>query len=211
MGFLVTSRKKRVVSPFSDRNSDRKTKEFVLMGMKNDARNGYAVGNWPLGAVLVGYRRGRLATVLLGDDETDVLCQLQARFSDIREAGPVDDVFCVIEALSSGDGQAFEDAPLEMSGTEFQKAVWEAIREIPLGQTSTYARIASRIGRPKAVRAVATACGANPIAILVPCQRGVRGDGNVRVCLGYRTESYAAGVGGTWRSSPTLRKAASGI
>lgn len=146
------------------------------MGKNEMDLNGYAVGKW-LGAVLVGYRSGRVVTVLLGESEADVVSQLHSRLPDVAAAGLCADKYRVIEALASRDGRALRDAPIEMAGTDFQKAVWEAIREIPPGETSTYAQIASRIGRPKAVRAVASACGANPIAILVPCHRVVRGDG----------------------------------
>jgi O-6-methylguanine DNA methyltransferase len=61
--------------------------------------------------------------------------------------------------------------PLDLAGTEFQKSVWNALRKIPLGQTKSYGEIAQTIGRPKAVRAVGGACGANPVSVLVPCHR----------------------------------------
>jgi AraC family transcriptional regulator of adaptative response/methylated-DNA-[protein]-cysteine methyltransferase len=61
------------------------------------------------------------------------------------------------------------DLPLDVRGTAFQQRVWQALREIPLGTTTTYSEIARRIGVPKAVRAVAGACAANPIAIAIPC------------------------------------------
>ena len=68
-------------------------------------------------------------------------------------------------------------------GTEFQQAVWSALQEIPIGDTTTYAKIADTINRPKAVRAVGTAIGANPIAFLIPCHRVIRTDGGLG---GYR-------------------------
>jgi len=61
--------------------------------------------------------------------------------------------------------------PLDLAGTEFQKTVWNALRKIPLGKTKSYGEIARAIGRPRAVRAVGGACGANPIPVLVPCHR----------------------------------------
>jgi methylated-DNA-[protein]-cysteine S-methyltransferase len=61
--------------------------------------------------------------------------------------------------------------PLDLDGTEFQRAVWNALREIPAGQTMSYSDVARRIGRPAAVRAVGGACGANPIPLLIPCHR----------------------------------------
>jgi len=73
--------------------------------------------------------------------------------------------------------------PLDVRGTAFQQRVWQALREIPPGTTVSYTQIAERIGAPKAVRAVAQACGANRIAVAIPCHRVVRRDGDVS---GYR-------------------------
>ena len=73
--------------------------------------------------------------------------------------------------------------PLDVRGTAFQQRVWQALREIPVGSTSTYTKIAARIGVPKAVRAVARACAANAIAVAIPCHRVVRRDGALS---GYR-------------------------
>jgi AraC family transcriptional regulator, regulatory protein of adaptative response / methylated-DNA-[protein]-cysteine methyltransferase len=75
------------------------------------------------------------------------------------------------------------DLPLDIRGTAFQQRVWKAIREIPAGSTASYRDLAKRIGAPKAVRAVAQACGANGIAVAIPCHRVVRTDGAVS---GYR-------------------------
>jgi AraC family transcriptional regulator of adaptative response/methylated-DNA-[protein]-cysteine methyltransferase len=68
-------------------------------------------------------------------------------------------------------------------GTAFQRRVWEALREIPVGETTSYANVAARIGAPKAVRAVAQACAANALAVAIPCHRVVRIDGDLS---GYR-------------------------
>ena len=69
------------------------------------------------------------------------------------------------------------DLPLDMRGTAFQQRVWAALRDVAPGSTATYTDIAKRIGRPKAVRAVAAACAANPVAVAIPCHRIVRRDG----------------------------------
>ena len=71
------------------------------------------------------------------------------------------------------------DLPLDLRGTAFQQRVWQALREIPVGQTASYAEIAQRIGSPKAVRGVAWACAANALAVAIPCHRVVRADGRV--------------------------------
>lgn len=69
--------------------------------------------------------------------------------------------------------------PLDVRGTAFQHAVWQALSEIPPGETRSYAQIAASIGKPKAVRAVGSACGANPVAVLIPCHRALRTDGTL--------------------------------
>ncbi len=75
------------------------------------------------------------------------------------------------------------DLPLDIRGTAFQQRVWQALCEIPLGTTITYAELAARLGQPTAQRAVAQACGANPVAVVIPCHRVVRTDGGLG---GYR-------------------------
>jgi AraC family transcriptional regulator, regulatory protein of adaptative response / methylated-DNA-[protein]-cysteine methyltransferase len=75
------------------------------------------------------------------------------------------------------------DLPLDVRGTAFQRRVWEALRDIPVGTTATYTQVAERIGAPRAVRAVARACATNNIALAIPCHRVVRTDGSM---AGYR-------------------------
>jgi AraC family transcriptional regulator, regulatory protein of adaptative response / methylated-DNA-[protein]-cysteine methyltransferase len=84
--------------------------------------------------------------------------------------------------LVEAPGQGL-DLPLDIRGTAFQERVWQALRAIPPGKTATYAEIARAVGRPKAARAVAQACAANPLAIAIPCHRVVRADGDLS---GYR-------------------------
>jgi AraC family transcriptional regulator of adaptative response/methylated-DNA-[protein]-cysteine methyltransferase len=72
--------------------------------------------------------------------------------------------------------------PLDVRGTAFQERVWKAFLEIPAGTTVTYAEIARRIGRPGAARAIAQAGAANPLALIIPCHRVVRGDGDISGC-----------------------------
>ncbi|MCL2609267.1 MAG: methylated-DNA--[protein]-cysteine S-methyltransferase [Treponema sp.] len=78
------------------------------------------------------------------------------------------------------------DLPLELRGTEFQRAVWQALREIPYGETRSYKEVAEAVGRPKAVRAVGMANNRNPVAIVVPCHRVIGSDGSL--------VGYAAGL-----------------
>jgi AraC family transcriptional regulator of adaptative response/methylated-DNA-[protein]-cysteine methyltransferase len=69
--------------------------------------------------------------------------------------------------------------PIDMRGTDFQRSVWDALRKIPAGETRSYAEVARAIGRPTAFRAVAQACGANPVGIVVPCHRVIGSDGSL--------------------------------
>jgi methylated-DNA-[protein]-cysteine S-methyltransferase len=84
-----------------------------------------------------------------------------------------------IRAYFEGQLGAIDRLPVAPRGTEFQRAVWDALREIPCGETRSYADLARRIGRPTAVRAVGLANGANPVGIVVPCHRVIGSDGSL--------------------------------
>ena len=90
-----------------------------------------------------------------------------------------------LDAYFSGKRKTF-DLPLLPVGTPFQRKVWKAVQKIPYGRTATYATLAKEIERPKAIRAVANAVGANPLAIIIPCHRIIGSDGTLR--------GYAGGV-----------------
>ena len=79
--------------------------------------------------------------------------------------------------------RAASTLPIDIQGTAFQQRVWQALRQIPAGQTRSYRQIAEALGQPQASRAVARACADNPLAVLIPCHRIVRSDGNLS---GYR-------------------------
>ena len=83
----------------------------------------------------------------------------------------------VLQAYFAGDIAAIDSLPVATGGTDFQRQVWSALREIPAGQTLSYGELAQRIGRPKAVRAVGLANGANPVGVVVPCHRVVGSNG----------------------------------
>lgn len=145
----------------------------------------FAVGQCALGAILVAQSRLGLCAILLGDDPDRLVRDLQDQFpraeligGDAGFEGLVAQVVGFVEAPAIG-----LDLPLDVRGTAFQQRVWQALRDIPPGTTASYAEIATRIGAPKAARAVARACGANPLAVAIPCHRVVRRDGDVS---GYR-------------------------
>ena len=126
-----------------------------------------------------------MCAIALGDDRRALRCDLLERFP-CAEYAPKDRALqkliadvtaCVRNPFMS------PTLSLDLGGTVFQQKVWQALCKIPVGQTATYAHIARRIGRPRAVRAVAQACAANPVAVVVPCHRVVRSDGSLS---GYR-------------------------
>lgn len=98
-----------------------------------------------------------------------------------RDDAAMSDVMTALRALCGGD--AAPELPLDVRGTAFQARVWEALREIPAGQTRTYTQVAEAIGSPTSVRAVARACATNPVALAIPCHRVIRSDGSL---AGYR-------------------------
>jgi AraC family transcriptional regulator, regulatory protein of adaptative response / methylated-DNA-[protein]-cysteine methyltransferase len=149
------------------------------------ARIRFAVGQASLGAVLVAATDKGVCAILLGDDPEALVRDLQDRFPRAElEGGDADfeRMVAQVVGLVEAPGQRL-DLPLDIRGTAFQQKVWAALSAIPPGKTATYAEVARAIGQPKAVRAVAQACGANPLAIAIPCHRVVRSDGDLS---GYR-------------------------
>ena len=93
---------------------------------------------------------------------------------------PEDEIHWVDGALEAiNHPQSAPELPIDVRGTAFQEAVWRELRRIPLGETRSYADIARAVGQPDAVRAVGTANGSNPVAVLVPCHRVIRSDGTL--------------------------------
>lgn len=145
----------------------------------------FALGECSLGAILVAATDKGICAIEFGDDPEALIRDFQDRFDQARLVGGNADfeqrvarVVGLIEAPEQG-----HDLPLDVRGTAFQQQVWQALRKIPPGSTASYRQIAERIGRPKAVRAVAGACAANPLAVAIPCHRVVRTDGSLS---GYR-------------------------
>jgi AraC family transcriptional regulator of adaptative response/methylated-DNA-[protein]-cysteine methyltransferase len=145
----------------------------------------FAIGECSLGAILVAASEKGVCCVSLGDSPEPLLADLQNRFRNAELVGGdgnfeklVSRVVGIVETPTPAI-----DLPLDVRGTAFQQRVWEALRKIPVGSTASYTEIANTIGCPKSVRAVANACGSNPIAVAIPCHRVVRNDGNLS---GYR-------------------------
>jgi AraC family transcriptional regulator of adaptative response/methylated-DNA-[protein]-cysteine methyltransferase len=145
----------------------------------------FAVAECSLGALLVAATGKGICAILLGDDPEPLVRDLQERFPKAELVGAepgfertVAQVVAFVEAPRIG-----LDLPLDVRGTAFQQRVWQALRQVPAGQTVSYAELAERLGMPQGARAVAGACAANPVAIAIPCHRVVRNDGALS---GYR-------------------------
>lgn len=145
----------------------------------------HAIARCALGEILVAATDRGLCCILMGDDAQALereLCETfaEAEFieADASFAAVVAQVLTFIEEPSAG-----LDLPLDVRGTAFQRRVWQALQEIPVGGTESYGDIARRIGSPKAVRAVAQACAANLLAVAIPCHRVVHANGALS---GYR-------------------------
>lgn len=157
--------------------------DYRAAGQNNDIR--FAVGQCSLGAILVAQSERGICAILLGDDPHQLVCNLQDQFRNANLIGAdsefeqlIASVVGFVESPATG-----LNLPLDIRGTAFQERVWQALREIPPGSTASYAEIAQRIGAPTSMRAVAQACGANRLAVAIPCHRVVRSDGNLS---GYR-------------------------
>ena len=145
----------------------------------------FAVSPCSLGQVLVAASDQGVCAILLGDAPGPLEDELRSRFPAAQleraDAGFSDTVALVVSLID--DPSAGFTLPLDVRGTAFQQRVWEALRRIPSGATTTYSELANLLGAPKAVRAVASACAANPVAVAIPCHRVVRRDGAL---AGYR-------------------------
>lgn len=145
----------------------------------------FALGSSTLGAILVAATDLGICSILLGDDPEILLRDLQDRFPQAELVGS-DVSFQKHVALVVGlveNPKLGLELPLDLRGTAFQLRVWNALRKIPPGKTLTYTELALRLDTPRSVRAVASACAANPLAVAVPCHRVVRLDGSL---AGYR-------------------------
>jgi len=149
------------------------------------ARIAYATVPCPLGWLLVASTERGICRVAFGDDARDLERALRAEFPAAEIAshgGTLKRWLAALVAYLEGDAPHL-DLPLDVRATAFQRRVWDELRKIPYGSTRSYGEIARAIGAPRATRAVARACASNPAALVVPCHRVVRGDGELG---GYR-------------------------
>jgi AraC family transcriptional regulator, regulatory protein of adaptative response / methylated-DNA-[protein]-cysteine methyltransferase len=145
----------------------------------------YATGESALGQVLVARSVSGVCAILIGAGNDELVADLAVRFPKAKlvakDVVVNDDLAKVIRFVDKPSEGL--DLSLDLRGTPFQRRVWEALRTIPIGTTTTYTELARSIGVPNSVRAVAAACAANPIALAVPCHRVVGSNGDL---AGYR-------------------------
>lgn len=133
-----------------------------------------------LGPVLVAATGRGICAIEFGPSAMALRERLRARFPKAELRGPdpgLREAITRVLSLLNEPRERRPALPLDVQGTSFQRRVWRALTRIPAGSTATYGEVAARVGRPKAARAVAQACAANPVAVAIPCHRVVRADG----------------------------------
>jgi AraC family transcriptional regulator of adaptative response/methylated-DNA-[protein]-cysteine methyltransferase len=157
--------------------------EFREGGAGQDIR--FAIRECSLGLILIAASEKGVCAILFGDNPDELRRDLQHQFPRARLIGgdkSFEDLTAKVIAFVEAPGEGL-DLPLDIRGTAFQHRVWDALRRIPAGSTASYAEVARKIGKPKAVRAVARACATNRIAVAIPCHRVIGSDGSL---TGYR-------------------------
>ena len=149
------------------------------------ANIGYSIIDSILGRLLVAGTRHGLCFAALGDSDRAIISELRGDYpiALIQRDDALAGEWARVIANNFVDGSSILNLPLDIRGTPFQRSVWDQLRAIPRGETRSYTEIARRIGRPRAIRAVGTANGANPVAIVIPCHRALRASGHLG---GYR-------------------------
>lgn len=139
----------------------------------------------PMGRLLVAATDQGVCSVKLGNSDSELEDILLSEFpaaNHQQDGGPL--TISVAEILSYLDGERTGlDLPLDIQATAFQQQVWQMLRTIPYGETRTYQQVAEALGKDSSSRAVGTACGSNPVALVIPCHRVLRKDGGLG---GYR-------------------------
>lgn len=147
----------------------------------------YCTGHCALGGLLLAETADHTQAILLGDNDDAMRDDLQQRFPDAKLVRADEHQKQRLQAMLDWVDQPKGEFPLTKTaaphGTAFQRSVWQALSKVRSGDTITYSELAKRLDKPRAVRAVASACAANPLAMAVPCHRVLRSDGGIS---GYR-------------------------
>lgn len=174
------------LSPKAYAKSHRKTMNPTLpTSLKKNEPITYACGSSSLGVFLVAQSQKGICAILLGDNQDELIMELKGRFPAADLQPSKDDISELLQQLVNLIDQPKQSLqlPLDIRGTLFQQKVWELLQQIPAGETRSYTQIAQALGSSKAIRAVASACAANALAVVIPCHRVVRSDGHL---AGYR-------------------------
>jgi len=135
----------------------------------------------PVGAILLAAGESGVYALEFDFDPEQALRRLERRFDRVelrRQANP-SGYSDRLRAYFAGDLQALDEIAVDTGGTEFQHRVWTELRNIPVGETCSYADLARAVGRPSATRAVGAANGRNPVSVIVPCHRVIGADGSL--------------------------------
>lgn len=148
----------------------------------------YATADSPLGRMLVAATEKGICTITFGEDDDELIEVLRHRFPYAELTHESARSGWLADAIGFISGQMSETPtaatfPLDIRATAFQQRVWKALQQIPRGETRSYSQLAAELGSPSATRAVAGACAANPVAVVVPCHRIIGKDGSL---TGYR-------------------------
>jgi AraC family transcriptional regulator, regulatory protein of adaptative response / methylated-DNA-[protein]-cysteine methyltransferase len=140
----------------------------------------FSVGESSLGLILVASSEKGVVSILIREDPDHLVEDLQDRFPKaLLVRGNRDDEKVLRRVIDFVEEPAHDlDLPLDVRGTAFQQRVWQALREIPAGQTTSYTDVARKIGAPNAIRAVGNACSTNNLAVAIPCHRVLHKDGS---------------------------------
>jgi AraC family transcriptional regulator, regulatory protein of adaptative response / methylated-DNA-[protein]-cysteine methyltransferase len=167
------------MTPFSRKDPLMTVSDEQKMTETNSSLIRYTIGQSSLGSVLIAVNENGLCRIAFDESEAE----LRALYRDATIREDADGLRhiadCVVQEVDNPDTDQGSDLSLDIQGTEFQKAVWAALRSIPAGETRSYAELATLAGRPSAVRAAGSACARNAFAVLVPCHRVVRSDGDL--------------------------------
>jgi AraC family transcriptional regulator of adaptative response/methylated-DNA-[protein]-cysteine methyltransferase len=141
----------------------------------------FSIVDSAIGRVLAAYTERGVCSVAIGDDDAELERALRGEFAgaEVRPAGATihEWIAAIVRGIDGASPPSASSIPIDARGTAFQWRVWNALQQIPRGTTLSYSEVAKKIGSPSAVRAVARACATNPVAIVIPCHRVVREDG----------------------------------
>jgi AraC family transcriptional regulator of adaptative response/methylated-DNA-[protein]-cysteine methyltransferase len=148
----------------------------------------YTTAASPLGRMLVAATPTGICAITFGRDDAELIADLRKRFDQAQLVPAKGNTGWLADGVAfvlsqTGEHPLAATFPLDVRATAFQQRVWKALQQIPRGETRSYSDVAREVGRPTAVRAVAAAIGANPVALAVPCHRVIGKDGSL---TGYR-------------------------